>query len=64
MRKKDITLETLPEIESALQMHIGEKYGMENTIRWLRNELAKVNANIKFLKGEQQRLKKTSEDRP
>ena len=38
--KKDITLETLPEIESALQMQIGEKYGIENTIRWLRDELS------------------------
>lgn len=59
--KKDITLETLPEIESALQMQIGEKYGIENTIRWLRDELAKVNANIKFLKDERQRLRKAGE---
>lgn len=61
MKKKDITIETLPEIECALQLEIGQKYGIENTIRWLRGQLAEVNANVKFLKSEQQRLRKVSD---
>jgi hypothetical protein len=59
--KKDIALETLPDIDRALQLEIGQKYGIENTIRWLRGELAKVNANIKFLKGKQRRLGRQGE---